>query len=310
MHFFWSVIVLDFDKIFVLGAGAIGSVFGALLARHYDVVLVGNSSHVQAIKSKGLMLCGDINETFHVKADTEINTIPHRALILLTTKAYDSARSVEKIKHLLMEDTVILVLQNGIGNEEVVKKIVGYKVKVLRGVTAMAAEFFEAGKVKFWHGRTMIEQNEIGLKICEAFNSCGLDACVSNMKVEVWNKAVVNCVVNPLTALLRVRNCDVCVDTLKAVRHGVIKECIRVGMAEGVKLPEQLEEKVDMEIAKFTNFSSMYQDIVKGKRTEIDFLNGKIVELGKKHGVPTPINETLTACIKFLEGKNAVSRSY
>jgi len=90
----------------------------------------------------------------------------------------------------------------------------------------------------------------------------------------------------------------------------VIKECIRVGMAEGVKLPEQLEEKVDMEIAKFTNFSSMYQDIVKGKRTEIDFLNGKIVELGKKHGVPTPINETLTACIKFLEGKNAVSRSY
>lgn len=301
---------MDFDKIFVLGAGAIGSVFGALLAKHYDVVLIGSCSHVQTINSKGLMLSGGVNETFRLKAETEIAAIPHKSLILLTTKAYDSARSVEKIKRLLKEDTVILVLQNGIGNEEIVKEVVGGKGKVLRGVTSMAAEFFEAGKINFWHGKTIVEQGEVGAKICRIFNNCGLEAYVSDIRFEVWNKAVINCVVNPLTALLHVRNCDICVDTLKSVRHGVVKECVCVGNAEGVSLPEKLEEKVDMEIAKYTNFSSMYQDIVKGKRTEIDFLNGKIVELGRKHEVPTPINATLTACIKFLEGKNAVSRCH
>jgi len=302
--------ILDFDKIFVLGAGAIGSVFGALLAKRYDVVLIGRETHIQTIKSKGLMLSGDVNETFHLKAETEITAIPRKSLILLTTKAYDCARSVEKIKRLLKEDTVILVLQNGIGNEEIVKKIVGSKGKILRGVTSMAAGFFEAGKIKFWHGKTVVERGEVSAKICGVFNSCGLEACVSDIRFEVWNKTVVNCVVNPLTALLHVRNCDVIVDTLKSVRHGVVNECVCVGRAEGVILPERLEEKIDMEIAKYTNFSSMYQDIVKGKRTEIDFLNGKIVELGKKHEVPTPINEVLTACIKFLEDKNAVSRRY
>jgi len=300
---------MNFNKIFVLGAGAIGSVYGALLSKRNDVTLIGNKAHADAVKSKGLSIFGDMYETLHLKADTEIREIPEKTLIILTTKAYDSANAIEGIKKLLKKDTVILILQNGIGNEEIIKHTVRGKVKILRAITAMAAEFFEPGKIRFWSGETIIEQNEVAEKITEIFNDCMLKTSLSSdINKETWNKLVVNCVVNPLTALFHVRNCEIVTESLKNVRHEIVRECVEVGKVEGISFPEDLEEKIDKEISNYTNFSSMCQDIMKGKRTEIDFLNGKIVELGRKHHIPTPVNETLVCFIKFLEEKNGISR--
>lgn len=295
---------MKFNSVLVLGAGAIGSVYGALLSRSNDVTLIGSKAHMDAVNSRGLLISGDVNETFHLETETKIREVLEKTLIILTTKAYDSKRAIKRISELLRKDTVILVLQNGLGNEEIVKKVVGNRVKVLRGITTAAAEFLKPGEIDFWNGETIIEQNTVAETIAETLNECALKTTLTgNIVDRVWNKVVVNCVVNPLTALLRVRNCNIAADSLKPVRHRIIRECVSVGRNVGIVFPANLETEVDREISHYTNFSSMYQDIMKGKKTEIDFLNGKIVELGRKNHVPTPVNETLVCLIKFLESR-------
>lgn len=299
---------MTFNKVFILGAGAVGSSFGAALSRNHDVTLIGGKAHVEAVNSKGLSISGNIDGTFHLKADTEIRSIPEKTLVILATKVQDSARAIEGIKNLLKKDTVILILQNGIGNEEIVRHAAGKEVKILRGVLKVAAEFLEPGAVRFWSGRTIIGQGETAEEIVEMLNKCGLDAKLSeNIDRDVWNKLVVNCVVNPLTAILRATDGAIIVDSLKKTRIEIVKECTAVAEAEGIVLGADLAERIDKTVAGYKNFSSMYQDITKRKKTEIDYLNGKVVELGKKHDIPTPVNETLAGMIKFLEGNNGVS---
>jgi len=293
---------MSFQKIFVLGAGAIGSSYGALLSRKNDVTLIGRKTHVEAINAKGLEISGDTQERFFVRAETRIKEVPSDTLILLTTKAYDSAKALTGIRNLLKNDTVILILQNGLGNERLVKRIVGEKMQVLRGLVTLGAEFPEPGKITLWKEETILEQTEASKRIAELLNQSELKTKVSNdFERELWDKLVVNCVVNPLTAILKVRDNEIVVDALKEVRHGIIDECVRVGTAEGIVFEPNLKESIDKKILRYTNFSSMCQDLMKGKKTEIDFLNGKIVELGRKHRIPTPINETLVSLVKSLE---------
>ncbi len=292
---------MSFSKIFVLGGGAIGSCYGALLSRMNDVTLIGNKAHVAAVNSKGLTLSGDVEGEFFIKAETKIKEISKNTLILLTTKAHDSARAIEGIKGLLKKDTVVLILQNGLGNKELVEKMVG-KIQVVRGLVKIAAEFLEPGRVSFWKGETVLERTDIGERIVVLFTESGLKARVSKeMDRELWNKLIVNCVANPLTAILQVRDNEIAADSLKPLRHGIVEECVAVGECEGIAFQPNLKESVDKEISKYANFSSMCQDITKGKRTEIDFLNGKIAELGRKHNIPTPLNEAMICLIKFLE---------
>jgi len=293
---------MSFDKIFVLGAGAIGSSYGALLSRKNDVTLIGNENHVDAIISRGLTLSGDVQKEFFIKAETKIRGVPSNTLILLTTKAHDSEKAITEIKGLLKDDTVILILQNGLGNKDLVKRIVRDEIQIVRGLVKSAAEFLEPGKIAFWNGETILEQTRMSKRIVWLFNESGLRTRISNeMDEEMWNKLVVNCVVNPITAILRVRDNEVAVDSLRQLRHGIVEECVKVGKCEGIVFQLDLKEAIEKDIMKFTNFSSMCQDIMKRKKTEIDFLNGKIVELGKKHNIPTPINEAMICLIKFLE---------
>jgi 2-dehydropantoate 2-reductase len=300
---------LRFDNIIVLGAGGIGSVYGAFLSRENDVTIVGNKVHVDAVNSSGLLISGEKKEVFRPRADTEVREIRDRTLILLTTKAHDSKNAVEGIKPLLRRDTVILILQNGLGNQEAVRRVVGKKVEILRGITTMAAEFFKPGEIRFWVGSTVIEHDAAAESIAEAFNRSGLRAVISDdINVEIWNKLIINSVINPLTAVFQVRNREICSRSLQAVRHQIVGECVAVGKTQGIEFPPKLAEIVDKEIVNYTNFSSMCQDMIKGKKTEIDFLNGRIVELGRKNHVPTPVNQTLVCMIKFLEERHGLPR--
>jgi len=295
---------MSFRKILVLGAGAIGSCYGALLSRKNDVTLIGNRTHVDAINSHGLMIKGEIEGKFSVKAEDCIREVPPGSLIILTTKAQDSVEAVEKLKPLLKKDTVILVLQNGLKIKELIQRAVGDKVEVVRGLVFMAAELLEPGNITFWNGPTLIEHTKTGGKIKTLLKESGIETKVSeNIEREEWSKLVVNCVINPLTAVLRVRNNEIGTASLRRVRHGLVEECTLIAKAEGISLERGLKAEIDRKIRGYTNYSSMCQDIMKGKGTEIDFLNGKIVELGRKHGIPTPINETIVGLIKFLEVK-------
>lgn len=295
---------MSFQKIFVLGAGAIGSTYGALLSQRNNVTLIGRKAHVDAIKENGLTLSGDVDGKFFVKAETAINEMPSDTLILLTTKAHDATGAVASIRHLLRKNTVILVLQNGLGIKDNVKKVVEGKAEVVRGLVTLAAEFFEPGKISFWQRETILESTQTSERIAGVFNGSGLKTEISNeMQEEIWKKLIVNCVASPLTAVLQVRNNEIIVDSLKEIRHEIIQECIAVGKAEGISFESNLEECIEHKIASYTNYSSMCQDIMKRKKTEIDFLNAKIVELGRKHDITTPVNEALVSLIRFWESQ-------
>lgn len=296
------------DKVFILGAGAIGSVYGALLSKKIHVTLVGSKSHVEAIQVGGLQLTGDMVQRFYLPAETEINRIPRNSLIVLTTKAYDAAHAITGIKDML-DDSIVIVLQNGFGNEAMVKALVGERVEVLRGITMMASEFLSPGRIRFWKGETIIEKGKASTAIESLFNKCGLETRVSeNIERDIWSKLLLNCVIGPLTTLFQVSNPTITSEHLAWIRQRIVTECLKVARAEGVEVRTDLDE-IDRKILKYTNFSSMCQDIKRGKRTEIDFLNGKIVEIGRKHRILTPVNKTLTCLTKFLEEtKNGVRR--
>lgn len=297
-----------FNKIYVLGAGAIGSVYGAFLSEKTDVTLIGKKAHVEAIRARGLRLVGEVRKRFLSKADLVIGEIPPRTLILLTTKAYDSTSAIRQIASKLRGDTVIVVLQNGFGNERIVKEIaVGNEV--LRGLTTMAAELEEPGKIRVWKGRTTLAKSVAAEDVAALFNASGLETRISeNINAEVWHKLALNCVINPLTALFRVRNRDITSESIKWIRNEIVRECFAVAEAE-MSDPKFSPANIDSTIRDYTNFSSMCQDVMKGKKTEIEFLNGKVVELAEKHGISTPVNKTMTCLVKFLEERtNGVRR--
>jgi len=293
------------ERVIVIGAGAIGSYYGALLSKRSDVLLVGRSPHVEAINSKGLVLSGEVEGVFKVEATTDVYEVPSSSLILLTTKAYDSEEAISSIKDLLGKNVAIVVLQNGLGNEEIVKEVIGEKAEVVRAFTTSGVEFTEPGRITVkLVGETILEGGKTGERIARLFNSCGLKTRLSdNMALELWSKLTMNCVINPLSAILRVPDKEIAADSLFVLRRRIVEECISVGRAEGIELDMSILESLEGVIPTYENYSSMCQDLMKGKRTEIDFLNGKVVEVGRRHGIPTPVNETITSLIKFLEVK-------
>lgn len=293
-------------KIIVLGAGAIGSLYGARLSKLNDVTLVARREHAEKINKNGLKITGEENKVYKLKATTEINEIEDDTLIILTTKVHRSKDAIEPIKNLIKKDTIILCLQNGLHSEEVVKEIVNGKCLVLRGITAVGATFLEAGTVQFNNlSYTKIEESPVSKELADNFDECGLKANVSeNLKEDVWKKLILNCVLNPLSAILRRDNGGMSDEGLNALKQLIIDECLKVANKEGATFDFDFVEAINKGIEGSKNLSSMYQDILKEKKTEIDYLNGAVVELGKKYGIKCPVNEALITIIREMEKTN------
>lgn len=298
-----------FNKIFVLGSGAVGSTFGALLSKREDVTLIGRKAHVDAINSNGLFLYGESEGKYDVKADTRIGEITSNSLVILSTKVTGSEKAIEGIKHLVRKDTIILLVQNGLGIEEIVKRILPDH-EVIRAVVTLGADFPEPGKISnVVLMKIDLEKSRSSKKIVTLLKDCGLVAEISdNINMQVWTKLTINSVLNPLTAIFKVRNNEIITDSLKPVRHGIVDECLRVAKAEGIEIDPTIKQTIDEKVSNFLNYSSMCQDMIKKKKTEIDFLNGKVVELGKEHNILTPFNELMVAFVKFLEERSESRR--
>ena len=270
------------------------------------MTFIARKEHADAINKNGLVVTGEMKGTLRIKADTEIRELPPNSLIILTTKVHDSKKALEGVVKLLRRDTTILILQNGIGNEEIVRSVVGDRCYVERGVIHLGADFLKPGEVMIVPGWVVVGNTEKGREVAELFNGSGLETRVmDDLKNDVWRKLITNCMLNPLTAILEVRDYCIVVPVLDGFRDAVVDECVEVAKAEGVEFEKGLRKAIDGDILRLKNYSSMHQDLMKGRRTEIDFLNGKIVEMGEKHRIPTPINESLVSMIKFLEEKNA-----
>lgn len=297
--------ISGFSRVIVLGAGAIGSYYGAILSQNCETLLVGRREHAEAIRRRGLIVTGSINQTYHPETSTEIVDVPAHCLIIVTTKAFDTEGAVRGIKELLRPDTTVLVLQNGLGNEEFVRALVDPRVAVVRGLTSTGVEFLAPGRIDVkLLTETVLPATSSGERIETLFVSCGLGVRLTDrLEYEVWRKLAMNCVINPLSAIFRVPDRDIVADSLRDVRNGIVEECIRVAEREGVTLEPSLVDEITKAAAAYSNVSSMCQDILRVRRTEIDFINGMVVELGKRHGIPTPVNGVITDLIRFMEGK-------
>jgi 2-dehydropantoate 2-reductase len=304
-------------RIVILGAGAIGSIYGAKLSRHHDVTLVGGAAHVAAIQRDGLEFQGLLSDTLRLPAVTRLEKIEPGTLILLTTKVNNNVAAVEPIVPLLPRGGVtILCVQNGLYSEELVKNLVKDRALVLRAITQVGGVLVRPGVVDHTvAGYTLLEQHAESPAIAAVLTRAGLDGrVIPDIKKEMWRKAIFNCVINPTTSLL---NCEVggIVDPqLNGLKRQIIDECLAVAKADGVTFDDlssgagaadadDFIALIDKVFAGARTIASMRQDLMKGRTTEIDHMNGAVTRLGDKLGLPCPVNAALTTMIKYLEAR-------
>ncbi len=270
------------------------------------MLLVGRQAHIEAINTSGLVVEGDYEGIYSPAAITSLETILPETLLIIATKAYDLAAALTSIQSLLQDDTTILLLQNGLGIEGIAKGIVKNQCRIVRGLVTLASEMLSPGRVKAWRGETILGSDELSESVSHLLEKSGIKTKTSNtLSQEIWRKCIINSIINPLTAILQVQNNKISTPELAWIRYTIGRESIAVGNAEGIDFKADLIEHIEEIIPKYTNYSSMCQDIQKGRPTEIEFINGRIVELGEQHGIPTPINKCLTQLVRFLEVRNS-----
>lgn len=295
-----------------MGAGSIGSLFGGYLAMAgNEVVLVGRKEHIQTIKKSGLEIRDGTTHIVNLSAVTSPTQIEGLFdLILLTVKAYDTRQAVMQVRKFKDSETTLLCLQNGLGPEEIAAEHVEMP---LRGVTMHASLLLEPGVIiHTGNGDTIIGERDGHVSerlkmIASVFSNAGLNTKITdNIGGVVWTKTLVNSGINPFGALTGMRNGELLqVPDLKRLIVRTVEEGVNVADKIGINLEED-PVSLAIKTAELTanNKNSMLQDILRKKRTEIDFINGAISEQGRKNRVSTPINDVLTGFIKALELKN------
>jgi len=282
-------------EVIIYGAGAVGSTLGALLSERIKVTLIGEKNHVNAIIKHQLKIMGQVEKTLQIPASTAIGNIPPNTIIFLTTKIYDLEKALQILSEKVKEDTIIIPLQNGLEIKQIVQKFLP-STTILRGLTTIGSTFLEPGKVTYNDkGELFLEKtapDEL-INLCKKVMPTKI---IDNLPEMEWKKLIFNCITNPLTALLNIPNKELV--SLTDLQKKLCKECIEVAKAEDIIFQEDLLATCNTYMAASNNLSSMLQDIMKKKKTEIDYLNGLIVEKAKKHEIPTPYNNAICLLIK------------
>jgi 2-dehydropantoate 2-reductase len=309
--------------VLILGAGALGSLFGArLLGTDVRLTLLSTDrKHMQAIRETGLLveeLDGSQRRfAFPAAVDTPGLIGDPVDVVLVTVKAHDTQPAVASVLAGCHASTLFLTLQNGIGNGERIAQTVGAHA-VLLGTTAQGATYLGPGRIRHGgNGPTFMGEvagppTDRVQSLVELFSTAGLVTRASGeMVVLIWKKLLVNVGINAITALTGIRN-GVIAD-LEAARNlcwAAVEEAATVARAKDIPVPGDIVEQV-LAIARATaqNRSSMGQDVDFGKRTEIDAINGAIVRFGAELGIDTPVNRTLTQLIQIVEAVKSEERS-
>lgn len=312
-------------KIVIVGPGAMGCLFGAFLARSgQDVYFLDkNARRAGEIERKGILVEG-ISGRFvvrKIKAVTKTQTIGKAELIIIATKSYDTEEAIRRTVSLLDKESLILTLQNGLGNVEIMSKYVP-QTQIIAGITAEGATLLANGHVRHaGRGETVmgmlqatgrrLQATSYRLQaakleeISQVFNNAGFETKITeNVMSLIWSKLIINVGINALTALTRLNNGRLIeFDATKKIMEEAVNEAVAVARKKKIKLsyPDPLEKVQSVCRATYGNVSSMLQDIVRRKRTEIDFINGAIVREGQKLGISTPVNSVLTNLVKAIE---------
>jgi len=302
-------------KITIVGAGAMGCLYGAKLsaAPDNDVYLLDVwQEHVDAINRNGL---------FMEEGDKELNyrdlrgvTHPEDAacadLAIIFVKSTLTETAVRENMAVFGPDTTALTLQNGLGNIDIISRIIG-REKVIAGTTAHGATMLGPGRMRHaGSGKTIIGETDGSItsrikETAKLLGEAGMDTGISdNVMGLVWDKLLVNVGINALTGLTQLKNGQLLDHPdITEIMNAAVDEAAEVARVKGIMLSNEDPAAHARQVAEATaeNQSSMLQDILKGKKTEIDMINGAIVREGNETGVKTPVNRTLTALIRFME---------
>lgn len=291
------------DPVIVLGAGAIGSVYAAKLAARHPVTVVARRAHVDAIRSGGLRLIGLETLTVRVDAVTQVESIAPDTIVLLTTKVNDSEAALRPIANLVRRDTVIVCVQNGLHSEAIARAAVRDRCRVLRAITHLGAIFQSSGVVNFTvAGHTLLEDGPRSGAIAAMLTASGLDGRVSaDMKTEIWRKLIFNCVINPITAITGSEVGGIADHRLDSLKQRVVDECLAVARTEGVDFRVDFLATIADLFGASRNIASMRQDLMRGRPTEIDHMNGAVADIGRRAGIACPVNAALTTIIKAMD---------
>ena len=305
-------------QISIIGTGAMATLFAARLADVADVAMIGSwAEAIEAIRQNGITIDGD-SCCHNVHTAYDPDDAPAADLAIVLTKAYKTPIAAQVAAKTIKSDGIALTLQNGLGNIEVLAEHVGAD-RSMQGVTMQGATLLGPGHIRTsGRGATHLGYVPIELaaprdfgvghrayEISALFNSAGLKSQVTaDIDGLVWGKVIINAAINPLTAILRVPN-GALVESEETI--GLMKaaalEAAAVATAQGITLPfpDPVERVKQVATMTATNHSSMLQDVLGKRPTEIDAINGKIVEQGQALGIPTPINTLLTSLMRAIQ---------
>ena len=306
-------------KICVLGAGSLGCAMGGLLAEAGNEVWLVNRgrAHVEAMRAHGLTLCEQgVDRVVAVHASTDCAEVAAVTgpvdLLIVLVKSFHTREAIASARPLVGPDTVVLSLQNGLGHEDVLAEVVG-RDKLLAGKTYVGGQVLEPGRVVVGHrgkdthiGELDGSVTERVTRVAAAFNQAGLMTEVSrNIMGTIWDKLLVNVATGALSGITRLPYGELYqVPEVEATAIAAVQEAMAVARACGITLsttdPRHPWVKAGAGLP-YAFKASMLQSLEKGSVTEVDYVNGAVVREGARHGVPTPVNQTLVACIKGIE---------
>lgn len=294
-------------RVVVFGAGSLGSLIGGLLAREHRVTLVGRDPHIATVREDGLWVTGDLDLRTGPEATTD-GTDLAADLALVTVKSYDT---VEAARTLATGDFgAVLSLQNGLGNEG--RLASELEAPVLAGTATYGARLEEPGRVECTGTGEIVLGAPTGGESAhaertgQAFAAAGIDTTVAaDMPRRLWEKCAVNAGINPLTALAGAENGAVLDDPAWSIASEAARETARVARVNGVDLPDETAIDALRRIARATgeNTSSMARDFERGRRTEIDAINGYVVERARSE---VPTNALLVGTVKTWESSRGL----
>jgi 2-dehydropantoate 2-reductase len=300
-------------QVAVIGAGAVGCYYGGLLLRAgHDVTFIGRQPHVDAINAHGLLLdTQSFKGHFPAKAATDATSLVSPDLVLFCVKSTDTEQAGRSLSGCLRPETSVLSLQNGVDNPQRLRAVTGHAV--IPAVVYVGSEMAGPGHVKHHGGGALvIGADPASDVLAQTLNAAGIPTTIADdIERTLWSKLVTNCAFNALSAVAGISYGPMLeVEGTMDVVASAVQEAVMVARASGVSMPEDvLEQILKIPSAMPNQMSSTAQDVVRGKPSEIDFLNGYVVRKGAELGIPTPTNHALQVMVKLAERRNEMLRN-
>lgn len=296
---------MDHSRHLIVGTGAMACLFAARMAQAgLQPQMLGSwTAALEVLRTSGvrLRMNGGKWESFPVRVYERCDDLPPISLAIVLVKAWQTAEKGRMLQHCLAPDGIALTLQNGLGNREDLAAILG-KERVMAGSITLGAKLVQPGVVEIeTSGTVILPRTEYTADISAFMRTLGFDVEThADIETLLWQKVAINAAINPLTALLEISNGELLHNPhAGALLRAIVSEVSRVAQAQNMELPpEKLIEAAEaVALQTAQNTSSMLQDVRRGARSEVDWINGAVVRAGRRCGIDTPVNEIMLQLI-------------